>query len=75
VEMPPDDPRALVRHILKDHPGGRVLVVGHADTVPKIVALLSGTPAGPDLADGDFGTLYIVSVPRIGRANVLHLNY
>ena len=75
VEMPADDPRALVRRVLKDNAGGRVLVIGHADTVPQIVALLAGSPAGPALGDTEYGTLYIVSVPRIGRANVLRLNY
>ena len=75
VEMPPDDPRSLVRRVLKDNAGGRVLIVGHADTVPKIVALLTGTT--PDAAAGDieYGTMYIVTVPRIGRANVLRLNF
>lgn len=75
VEMPADDPRALVHRVLKDNAGGRVLIVGHADTVPQIVALLAGSPAGPGLGEADYGTLYIVTVPRIGRANVLRLNY
>jgi broad specificity phosphatase PhoE len=75
VEMPPDDPRALVRRVLKDHPGGRVLIVGHADTVPQIVGLLTGKPAGPELAADDYGSIFVVTVPRIGKANVLRLSY
>jgi broad specificity phosphatase PhoE len=75
VEMPADDPKALVRRVLKEHPGGRVLIVGHADTVPQIVALLSGKPPGPELAADDYGTMFVVTVPRIGKANVLRLSY
>ena len=75
VEMPPEDPKALVRRLFKDHSGGRVLIVAHADTVPLIVSLLSGEAAGPELAADDYGTMFIVTVPRIGRANVLHLNF
>jgi broad specificity phosphatase PhoE len=75
VEMPPDDPRALVRRVLKDNTGGRVLIVGHADTVPQIVALLAGGNAAVAPGDAEYGTMYIVTIPRIGRANVLHLSY
>ena len=39
---PADDPRGLARRVLREHGGGRVLIVGHSDTVPQIVAALSG---------------------------------
>ena len=42
--VPGDDSRALARRVLHEHGGGRVLIVGHADTVPQIVAALSGKP-------------------------------
>ncbi len=72
---PADDPRVLARRVLNEHRGGRVLIVGHSDTVPQIVAALSGNPKIPEIADQEYGTMYIVAVPRIGRANLLHLNY
>ncbi len=68
------EPRAFVRRLLHDHGGARVLVIGHADTLPDIVRLLSGQ-AVPPLGDQEYGTVYIVSVPRIGRANLLRLAY
>jgi len=70
-----DDPRALARGVLQEHPGGRVLVVGHLDTVPAVVAALSGAKNIPPIGAEEYGTMYIVTVPRIGQANVLHLNY
>ena len=72
---PADDPRGLARRALHEHAGGRVLIVGHADTVPKIVAALSGNPKIPEIGDQEYGTMYIVAVPRIGNPNLLRLNY
>jgi broad specificity phosphatase PhoE len=73
--VPADDPRELARRVLRDHTGGRVLVVGHSDTVPAIVEALSGYEKLPDIAADEYGTMYIVTVPRIGRANLLRLSY
>jgi len=72
---PADDPRGLARRALREHAGGRVLIVGHSDTVPRIVAALSGNPNIPEIGDQEYGTMYIVTVPRIGHANLLRLNY
>jgi phosphohistidine phosphatase SixA len=72
---PADDPRALARRVLHEHHGGRVLIVGHIDTIPKIVAALSGNANIPEIGDQEYGTMYIVTVPRIGHANLLRLNY
>jgi broad specificity phosphatase PhoE len=75
IVVPAGDPRALVRRVLHEHPGDRVLIVGHADTMPEIVAALSGVGPIPELAGEDYGTMYIVTVPRIGHANLLRLSY
>lgn len=75
IEMPADDVRGLVRHVLKDNVGGRVLVVGHADTVPRILAALGGDTVAEPIAEQQYDAMYIVSVPRIGRVNVLRLTY
>jgi broad specificity phosphatase PhoE len=72
---PADDPRGLARRALREHAGGRVLIVGHADTVPRVVAALSGNPKIPEIGDQEYGTMYIITVPRIGRANLLRLHY
>jgi broad specificity phosphatase PhoE len=72
---PADDPRGLARRALREHAGGRVLIVGHSDTVPKIVAALSHNPRIPQIGDQEYDTMYVVTVPRIGHANLLRLNY
>jgi broad specificity phosphatase PhoE len=75
IVAPADDPRGLARRALREHSGGRVLIVGHSDTVPQIVAELSGNPKIPQLGDQEYGTMYIVTVPQIGHANLLRLTY
>jgi len=65
----------LAGQILRDYAGGRVLLVAHADTIPAIVAALSGRPEIPPIAADEYGTIYVVTVPRLGAANLLRLHY
>ncbi|HEX3848194.1 MAG TPA: phosphoglycerate mutase family protein [Steroidobacteraceae bacterium] len=73
--VPADDPKGLAHRVLEEHRGGRALIVGHSDTVPAIVETLSGRKGIPELDEHEYGTMYIVTVPRIGRANLLRLTY
>jgi broad specificity phosphatase PhoE len=70
-----DDPNGLARRVLRENSGKRVLVIGHVNTVPGIVASLSGRSDIPPIDEQDFATMYVVTVPRIGRANLLRLSY
>jgi broad specificity phosphatase PhoE len=65
-------PRAWARRVLGEHRGGRVLVVADAATAHDLTEELSGMS---DLPPMQFGNLYIVTVPRIGRANLLSVGY
>jgi 2,3-bisphosphoglycerate-dependent phosphoglycerate mutase len=70
-----DDPKTLARRVMREHSGGRILVVGHTNTLPGIVAALSGAKDIPPIGDLEYGTMYIITVPRIGSANYLRVNY
>jgi broad specificity phosphatase PhoE len=69
------DAKAIARRALREHGGGRVLIVTHRDTLPGIVAALSGVEDIPKLSAEDYGVIYVVTVPRVGHANLLRLNY
>jgi broad specificity phosphatase PhoE len=56
------------------HAGDVVLVVGHSNTVPAIVAAL-GAPQPPPICDSSYDDLYIVTVPPSGPARVIHARY
>lgn len=53
----PDDPDALVR--AASAASGPVLVVGHSNTVPDLVARFGGMRPAP-ISDGDYGTVFVV---------------
>jgi len=73
VVVSQDDAHALARRMLREYRGGRILVVAPGGAARDLAAALSGASDIP-LAT-DFGTLYIVTVPRIGRANLLSVEY
>lgn len=58
-EYPAKDIAALIARIVKAHRGETVLVVGHSNTVPMIIAAAHG-PAIPDIPDNEFDGLFIV---------------
>jgi broad specificity phosphatase PhoE len=73
---PPDDTSALVRTIFADHRGQTVLVVGHSNTVARIIAAAGG-PTLPDLADDEYDDLFALTVCACpsGRPTLLRLQY
>jgi broad specificity phosphatase PhoE len=72
---PENDPKLVARRVLREHQGGHVLIVAHSNTIPEIVEALSGNGAVPPIEDEEYGTMYVVTVPRIGRASILRLSY
>jgi phosphohistidine phosphatase SixA len=73
IITPADDPAGMAKRALSDFRGGRVLIVAHSDTVPRIVEELSGIEVGP-MPESEYGVLYLVAVPRFSRAAVTRLD-
>ena len=69
------DARALAQRALHEHRGGRVLLIAPRNLFPGVVEALSGADDIAKLAAGDYGVVYVVTVPRIGHANLVRLNY
>jgi hypothetical protein len=61
--------------MLREHRGGRILVVAPANAARDLATELSGVPDIPPILPMEFGTMYIVTVPRVGRANLLRVDY
>jgi len=70
-----DSTRHLARQVLRENRGGLAIVIGHSNTVPQLVADLSGNSKVPPIAEEEFDTMYVVTVPTIGRASVLRMKY
>jgi broad specificity phosphatase PhoE len=69
------DSRDLARRVLRENRGGRALVVGHSNTIPEIVAAIARVEKVPPIGDEEFDTVYVVTVPTIGKVSVLRLKY
>lgn len=68
-------PSDLARRVLRENRGGLALIIGHSNTVPEIVDALAHTEKVPPIGDEEFDTMYVVTVPTIGRASILRLKY
>ena len=59
--------------MLAEHRGGRVLVVAHSNTVPELVRLFADGGDYAPVADDEYGTAYVVAIPRWSRPAVLRM--
>jgi broad specificity phosphatase PhoE len=68
------NPESAVRRLQKENPADVVLVVGHADTLPELLAAF-GYRREVRIANDDYANLFVV-IPRSGKPpSVLHLDY
>jgi probable phosphoglycerate mutase len=63
----PDHARQVAAGVLARHRAEVVVVVGHSNTVPDIVAAL-GAPKPAAICDAEYDNLYVVRVPAGGGA-------
>jgi broad specificity phosphatase PhoE len=70
----PDHVTSLAANVLARHRGETVLVVGHSNTVPAIVAAL-GAPRPANICDAEYDNVYVVTIPPAGAASVVHARY
>ena len=69
-----DHARQVAEGVLARHRGETVVVVGHSNTVPDIVAAL-GAPKPPAICDPEYDNLYVVRVRANGVATVERRRY
>lgn len=73
-ELQVSDPQAIAELLIERHPGQRVLVTGHSNTLPDILAAL-GVPSPPTLADHHYDALFLVVLGPGGLLTFEHLHY
>ncbi len=71
----PADNEAVLAEILKRHKGKIILIVGHSDTVPTLIADLGASKKVPAIAHSEYDNIYIVSIPWFGKTKTIRLRY
>ncbi len=71
----PSGQNALLDQLLEQAAGGNYLLVGHSNTVPKMLNYLSGKSAYQNISEKTYDGFYVVSVYRDGRVAILELQY
>jgi len=72
---PNEDYATLLRGIVKQHKGRIILVVGHSNTLPELIAALGAGKKVPPIAEFEYDNLYLVSIPWFGKTKTIRLRY
>jgi broad specificity phosphatase PhoE len=71
----PGDTEVVLETILKNHKGKIILVVGHSNTVPVLIANLGASKNVPPIAESEFDNIYIISIPWFGKTKTIRLRF
>jgi len=69
------DTEQVLETILKRHKGKIILVVGHSDTIPQLIANLGASKSVPPIADEEYDNIYLISIPWFGKTKTIRLRY
>lgn len=70
-----NDTEMVLEEILQNHKGKIILVVGHSNTVPELIANLGASKKVPPIAQDEFDNIYIISIPWFGKTKTIRLRY
>ena len=65
----------VLETILKKHKGKIVLVIGHSNTIPVLIANLGASKKVPEIAENEYDNIYIISIPWFGKTKTIRLRY
>ena len=68
-----DDTELVLETILKRHKGKIILVVGHSNTIPQLIANLGAHKGVPDIARDEYDN--ISAIPWFGKTKTIRMRY
>ena len=74
-EYDSDDTEQVLENILKAHKGKIIVVVGHSDTLPELIANLGASKNVPPIAENEYDNIYLISIPWFGKTKTIRLRY
>ncbi len=69
------DRESVLETILKEHKGKIILVVGHSDTLPELIANLGASKKVPPIDEMEYDNIYIISIPWFGKTKTIRLRF
>jgi broad specificity phosphatase PhoE len=69
------DSERVLERILANHKGEIILVIGHSNTVPVLIANLGASKNVPPIAQDEFDNIYIISIPWFGKTKTIRLRF
>jgi broad specificity phosphatase PhoE len=69
------DTETVLATILKEHKGKIILVVGHSNTVPELIANLGASKKVPSIHESEYDNIYIISIPWFGKTKTIRLRF
>ena len=70
-----EDRESVLETILKNYKGKIILVVGHSNTLPELIANLGASKKVPPIDDMEFDNIYVVSIPWFGKTKTIRLRF
>lgn len=69
------DREAIIEAIVKEYKGKIVLVIGHSNTVPELIANMGASKVVPPIAEDEYDNIYLVTIPWFGKTKTIRLRY
>lgn len=69
------DTEQVLETILQNHKGKIILVVGHSNTVPVLIANLGASKKVPPIHESEYDNIYIISIPWFGKTKTIRLRF
>jgi broad specificity phosphatase PhoE len=65
----------IMDKIVREHKGKIILVVGHSNTVPELIANMGASKNVPEISENEYDNMYIVSIPWFGKTKPIRVRY
>ena len=70
-----EDRESVLETILKNHKGKIILVIGHSNTLPELIANLGASKKVPPIDYMEFENIYVIYIPWLGKTKTIRLRF
>ncbi len=70
-----EDDESVLDEMIRQNKGKIILVVGHSNTLPKMIGDLGASKKAPPIAEFEYDNIYLVSIPWFGKTKTIRLRY